>query len=142
VVRQAETVAVLGVGDRARRGDFALQRCVVPRVNAGLDRALGNGTVSAHTPGPWYSFAADGRYEIGAGLPMELLAVAVGGNRETDEANARLITAAPELAQALQLLISMPVRYANNVIEIQTASHTDAMAIVRTGRAALAKAGL
>lgn len=65
-----------------------------------------------HTPGPWWrALGADGVYEVGAG--DEVLArvqrrevsfgFKAGGS---DEANARLIAAAPELLAALEDLIA------------------------------------
>ena len=62
--------------------------------------------MSKHTPSPW-SFALDseeGLYRLTAG--KELIAKAVGQNQETDEANARLIAAAPELFELLGAVLN------------------------------------
>jgi hypothetical protein len=66
---------------------------------------------SKHTPGPWHfrqSFT-DGEpsaYEVDAGAPgrFNVCTVAAGaGQVETEEANARLIAAAPDMLHALEL---------------------------------------
>ena len=59
--------------------------------------------MSKHTPGPW-------RYEYEPGYCGELLAEASGTTlaefvTEPSEANARLIAAAPELLEALKLMV-------------------------------------
>ena len=55
-----------------------------------------------HTPGPWFSqYDDNGFYEIGSESVTFRLAFTYGEG-DTDEANARLIGAAPDLLEALQ----------------------------------------
>ena len=52
------------------------------------------------TPGPWVNhFTGDAEWEIFA--DREYVAIVRGGNKQDDEANARLIAAAPMLYEAL-----------------------------------------
>ena len=54
-----------------------------------------------HTPGPWFSqYDDNGFYEIGSETISIRLAFTYGEG-DADEANARLIAAAPELLEAL-----------------------------------------
>ena len=58
--------------------------------------------MSKHTPGPWFSqYDDNGFYEIGSESVTFTLAFTYGEG-DTDEANARLIAAAPDLLEALQ----------------------------------------
>ena len=60
---------------------------------------------AAHTPGPWFAqYDDNGFYEIGSEASSLRLAFTYGEG-ETDEANARLIAAAPELLAALKLYV-------------------------------------
>lgn len=59
---------------------------------------------------------------------------------QPDTADTRLRDAALDMFEALALLVSLPVRYVDNRIEIDTGSHSEAMEIVRKARAAIAKA--
>lgn len=57
-----------------------------------------------HTPGPWFSqYDDNGFYEIGSEAVTLRLAFTYGEG-DTDEANARLIAAAPDLLEALRNL--------------------------------------
>jgi hypothetical protein len=61
--------------------------------------------MSKHTPGPWFSqYDDNGFYEIGSEIVSLRLAFTYGEG-DTDEANARLISAAPELLQSLQAIV-------------------------------------
>ena len=68
-----------------------------------------------YTPGPWHMGAGNGsgsifadsgrtRLEIGGTTLYPIAQIGRGWNEEEDEANARLIAAAPEMLQALQSL--------------------------------------
>ena len=66
--------------------------------------------MSKHTPGPWFFNFEAGRYVIshqGNFGPHKALAI-TGGFYPDLEANARLIAAAPELLEALQMLLEFP----------------------------------
>jgi hypothetical protein len=89
--------------------------------------------MTAHTPGPW-------RVNGFGNISCQFLLAELGGMYPEKAANAALIAAAPELLEALELLIALPVQYNNNRIEIDCGSHGEAMAIVRKARAAVAKA--
>ena len=56
---------------------------------------------AGHTPGPWRVFG----YDIGTS-PDETLAVVCAMDGNTDDANANLIAAAPDLARALADLLA------------------------------------
>ncbi|WP_431018206.1 hypothetical protein [Burkholderia gladioli] len=94
------------------------------------------------TPGPWYVIGKHPDCEIRyVGLnpdnrhSMEI-AVLYGAEGDEQEANAKLIAAAPELVEALQALSVMW----ESVCDIQ-GWNVDAYAEYRAARAALAKAG-
>ena len=68
-----------------------------------------------HTPGPWHMGAGNGegnifsdngrtRLEIGGTTLYSIAQITRGWNEVEDEANARLIAAAPEMLEALQRL--------------------------------------
>jgi len=68
-----------------------------------------------HTPGPWHMGAGNGsgsifadngrtRLEIGGTTLYSIAQIGRGWNEVEDEANARLIAAAPEMLEALQSL--------------------------------------
>ncbi len=68
-----------------------------------------------HTPGPWHMGAGNGegsifadngrtRLEIGGTTLYSIAQITRGWNEAEDEANARLIAAAPEMLEALQSL--------------------------------------
>lgn len=91
-----------------------------------------------HTPGPWTvsEYMDDGRLGVLSEKNEILCAVSVG----LKPADAALIAAAPDLLEALELMVALPVRYNANRIEIDCGSHGEAMEIVRKARAAVAKA--
>ena len=82
--------------------------------------------MSGHTPGPWHLRADDPCMVV---CEAEYFAIAdCAGGTDRDEANARLIAAAPDLLEALQAMCSCEYG-------------TDAALIaVRKARAAIAKA--
>lgn len=100
------------------------------------------------TTGPWYPAAQNDALYVTAGRPPALNNDYPdhGADRVliakvyTGPADSNLIAAAPELLEALELLVALPVRYHDNRIEIDTGSHGEAMEIVRKARAAIAKA--
>jgi hypothetical protein len=73
---------------------------------------------TSHTPGPWVATTLDGygRFEIHAHNGGRAIAKSPNGygdasTAETNEANARLIAAAPELLAALQLYFANDSRF-------------------------------
>ncbi len=75
-------------------------------------------TTHAHTKGPWHVGAGNGegsifaengrtRLEIGGTTLYPIARMGRGWNEAEDEANARLIAAAPELLEALREMLSM-----------------------------------
>ena len=91
--------------------------------------------MSAHTPGPWTIPARDSGVTVNAshGIVAEVYAVDVG---TTQQANAKLIAAAPDMAEALRNFIGFAkyheMEKANPRLQLQMLGM----------RAALAKAGL
>lgn len=62
--------------------------------------------MSKHTPGPWFSqYDDNGFYEIGSEAVGLRLAFTFGEG-DTDEANVRLMSAAPDLLEALEALVT------------------------------------
>ena len=58
-----------------------------------------------HTPGPWNTIWESGTHIIDANAGKTDIAHVINrGNPDTTEANARLIAAAPELLEALQMV--------------------------------------
>lgn len=113
------------------------------------DRKLADhpGTVEreggAWTPGPWrVQWSSPSPTIRGAdndpicGIAHRLLERLRG----VEEANSHLIAAAPDLADALTSLVQPDLAYDGSNIIIRCSSHSEAMEIVRTARAALAKA--
>ena len=61
--------------------------------------------MNKHTPGPWFSqYDDNGFYEIGSEAVSLRLAFTFGEG-DTDEANARLMAAAPDLLEALNAMV-------------------------------------
>lgn len=91
--------------------------------------------MSKHTPGPWFSqYDDNGFYEIGSEAVSLRLAF-THGEGDTDEANARLIAAAPEMLAALEFLTHAPIL--NSVSTWQEARRlVDAAIAKATGGAA------
>lgn len=94
--------------------------------------------MSKHTPGPWFlrlRDSANSLYDIANKLPDGGMWHVASCNRLRDEveANARLISAAPELLRALQTLVmSLSIHGEEGLIE-----HAEPMQLAR---AAIAKA--
>jgi hypothetical protein len=61
----------------------------------------------AHTPGPWNAVSSAGLLRDVEAVGHIGVAGAMGRTREEQEANARLIAAAPELLEALRLLCDL-----------------------------------
>lgn len=86
-----------------------------------------------HTPGPWFvTKFTDGIYGItfedGGDLRVELIGTI--GTNENQEANARLIAAAPELLEACQY-----IAYASEGIETIDLGNEEELQITITGQA-------
>jgi hypothetical protein len=72
--------------------------------------------MSKHTPGPWKTVARnypiadtgdyDGCWEVLTGDPKKPI-VQIWGDSDEDEANARLIAAAPDLLEALKNIVNL-----------------------------------
>ena len=93
--------------------------------------------MSAHTPGPWEVYGRDsyGGVHVGTVADDPGHIVTVGeGTLENNEADARLIAAAPELAEALEAMRRCPGVHQTDQ---ETGETFDTLI-----RAALAKAGL
>jgi len=82
-----------------------------------------------HTPGPWHitiEQRPDGRTDIPLALEVRATLgrtqpLVVGGIDERDNANARLIAAAPELLEALEAVVSTLATYAPDAPERKAA---------------------
>lgn len=69
-------------------------------------------TTAVHTPGPWKAYKQDNgdwyiSRSLGAQLADTALATVHAWAQTEDEANARLITAAPELLEALEKIVTL-----------------------------------
>ena len=98
--------------------------------------ARAGAAVSAgYTPGPWIAAPDEGCVQIYCDAArVEVIATVHGQNQQTDADNARLIAAAPELAEALA--------GARDALAELNQSENDAGALLGRIDAALAKAGL
>lgn len=91
-----------------------------------------------HTPGPWKLIGSrDSGFTVHASLPddagdTDILAVCRNISRDTNEANARLISAAPELLQALETFIG--------IYPLASRMHPDVAIALSQANAALALA--
>lgn len=93
---------------------------------------------AAHTPGPWaYATGPSlkGRYHTVEDADENMVCECYEGTEETDEANARLITAAPELLEALEAVIA-----AKDQFDKDGTFDLDQDAWEASARAAIAKA--
>jgi len=90
--------------------------------------------MSAHTPGPWYrNIPADGKYPtVFAGRNQHVAVASQQKDSAETEANISLIAAAPELLDALALLLP----YAARAIQ----GTTEGQPLLDAARAAIAKA--
>lgn len=103
----------------------------------------------AFTPGRWSAVNQGSKAEpmmnvlaerISGRGPTHCVAICATGDsaQEMETANAHLISAAPDMYEALQSIIEMNVQYA--IDRYGDASQAEDMACVRVARAALAKA--
>jgi hypothetical protein len=87
--------------------------------------------MSKHTPGPWHTLTVYADHEVRTS-ESQLVAV-VSALRCESEENARLIAAAPDLLEALELCLS--------IVRLQNGNrHSDINEIIGTARSAIAKA--
>lgn len=96
--------------------------------------------MSKHTPGPWFvncheHYTKYVEARIGGGLLQEVAACGPTEKQEQQEANARLIAAAPELLEALQHIEEYWNRDSNEQAMTDALWH-----IIETAQAAIAKA--
>lgn len=102
---------------------------------------------TTHTPGPWF---INGPWHIQADLKTEIPVVVAqvtpmrSGNPDERTANARLIAAAPELAESLRCLVTATENngVVTGVCPVCGCRECVDTCAVETARAALAKAGL
>lgn len=96
--------------------------------------------MSKHTPGPWFvngheHYTKYVEARIGGGLLQEVAACGPTEKQEQQEANARLIAAAPELLEALQHIEEYWNRDSNEQAMTDALWH-----IIETAQATIAKA--
>lgn len=98
----------------------------------------------SHTPGPWNAHHADGRWVIdgpfvgvdeGEGSPTLWLVAKTATNDDMDEANARLIAAAPDLLEALKEVCTAVVDNCLDPVDRQRISVALGMADAAIGKA-------
>ncbi len=87
--------------------------------------------MSKHTPGPWSLWGKANPSQV-ISYEHGFIAQTVGGN---DEANARLISAAPELLEALNKLFGADMEYC-----MEMDGKQDQLDAIEFARAAIAKA--
>lgn len=92
-----------------------------------------------HTPGPWYQREQGSEIEIKSGIYTICMVHNYSGLHETNEANARLIAAAPELLEELIKIKELVNRPDYNSDPEQTL-HERQVAIDRMVSRAIAKA--
>ncbi|HFF2105780.1 TPA: hypothetical protein ACGBGH_004783 [Pseudomonas aeruginosa] len=98
--------------------------------------------MSKHTPGPWFvngreSYTKYVEARIGGGLLQEVAACGPTEQQEQQEANARLIAAAPELLEALQGMIEV---YGGQYNDDCLPKASTELELIQQARAAIAKA--
>lgn len=89
----------------------------------------------SHTPGPWFvngreSYTKYVEARIGGGLLQEVAACGPTEQQEQQEANARLIAAAPDLLEALQQAVT----------SMQDSGYPNDSLVIRAARQAITKA--
>lgn len=87
-----------------------------------------------HTQGPWLSSLdrENGLFLLSS-AKNEMIGMAVGQNQETDQANANLIAAAPEMYEAL--------KYISEVLECECSKVNPKVCMACTASIVVAKAG-
>lgn len=106
------SIGEVGNRDRSAGGSGVEQRAIV----------------GAHTPGPWIAKAGIGRWNVTTASPPRTFNIcSINSDRIEQEANARLIAAAPDLLEALKELL----------FDAFEDAHPDA---VKRARAAIARA--
>lgn len=91
-------------------------------------------TQTQHTPGPWQYWPSIGQVNR-PGDPNQICNIPPNGDKkpaDENDANARLIAAAPELLEALEMVV--------NIATHPKATKADIKRIAEEARAALAKA--
>lgn len=111
-------------------------------------------TTTTHTPGPWEFFiGTDLRYRVTPQRPQKPAVICEMIRIESDSeypndavlANARLISAAPDMLAALQALVAYADAYSDKMREIgrgaeQLGAGADSMSVSAAARAAITKA--
>jgi hypothetical protein len=109
-----------------------------PERDRGCDEMPGGGApVSAHTPGPWKFFEVDGAYRVNpeaGGYVVAVLDCLAPFSPEA-EANARLISAAPDLLETLKGIMAQVDGFVSNWDELP-----EGCAAIESAHAAIAKA--
>ncbi len=99
-----------------------------------------NPDAPAFSPGPWtYVRNPENTRWIIDSAPGRAIACTAGAEPD-NEANARLMTASPDLYAMLAALVDQPLRCVGPNIEIPCGSHVAAIQQLREARAALLKA--
>lgn len=101
-----------------------------------------------HTPGPWEACAPgdygdfDGNSQVVLGDDMRIAVVhwSSGSMRDENEANARLIAAAPRVVEAAQPIVAEIAHYADSAGEDDDEAVPIRLGDIRRLRAAIAKA--
>lgn len=92
-------------------------------------------STTKHTPGPWHIARFDAT-TVEIRSERGLIVAEVGNTSTEDDANARLIAAAPELLSALQRIADRNLTYLSGKVMGDQISYED----VAAARAAIAKA--
>lgn len=99
--------------------------------------------MTKHTPGPWHSGTVPHIvYDMGGWAVCNTITYHGKHEKGEDEANARLIAAAPDLLAALHDAAALLEVYTNTTGRNgpNVTTHGQALATIREGRAAIAKA--